>query len=396
MVSSGSQSVRYFMRTTIRITLAQFALMVTAFSQQAQTFEHTPIRDVPEMEIVAPNSPTVLHAGGKRSLCYELFITNMKNAAFTLKRVKLIAEGGDVLLDSRDSDLTRTLIRVGKPGEPFTQDALINRGERVIYYAWADLAKGAPVPKILRHELTFENGGGTFTIRAAEVAVSDQIRILSPPLRGENWFAANGPSNGSMHRRALITLDGLTRAPERFAIDWVQIGANELTFSGDRNENANYYCYGKEVLAVADGVVSAVKDGIPENKPASKSRAVPITLDTVGGNHVILDIGGGLFAFYAHLQPGKTRVKVGDRVKAGEVIGLVGNSGNSSEPHLHFHVCDRSSPLACQGVPFAFESFILQGRARELTPPGELELLVQSLERKGEMPAENELVSFPR
>ena len=83
-----------------------------------------------------------------------------------------------------------------------------------------------------------------------------------------------------------------------------------------------------------------VKDGIPENVPGANSRAVPITLETVGGNHVIIDIGGGHYAFYAHLKPGGIRVKLGDKVKRGQVIGLVGNTGNSTEPHLHFHISD--------------------------------------------------------
>ena len=67
---------------------------------------------------------------------------------------------------------------------------------------------------------------------------------------------------------------------------------------------------------------------------------VPITLETVGGNNVIMEIGDGLYAFYAHLQPGSLRVKVGDKVRRGQVLGLLGNSGNSSEPHLHFHICN--------------------------------------------------------
>ena len=75
---------------------------------------------------------------------------------------------------------------------------------------------------------------------------------------------------------------------------------------------------------MADGVVTETKDGIPQNVPGANSRAVPITLETVGGNHVIVDIGGGKFAFYAHMQPGSLRVKVGEHVKTGEVLGLWG------------------------------------------------------------------------
>ena len=115
--------------------------------------------------------------------------------------------------------------------------------------------------------------------------------------------------------------------------------------------------YGAEVLAVANGLVVATKDGIPENVPGITSRAVPITSETVGGNHIVLDLGGGRYAFYAHFQPGSLKVKVGDRVTRGQVIGLVGNSGNSTEPHLHFHISDGVSPLGSEGLPY-----VLTGR----------------------------------
>ena len=207
--------------------------------------------------------------------------------------------------------------------------------------------------------------------------------MLGPPLRGENWIAANGPSNTSIHRRALIPLNGNVRIAQRFAIDWVQMGPNGRTFDGDEKDNKTHKAYGSEILSVADGVVAAVKDGIPENVPGPTSRAVPITPETIGGNHVILDIGGGHFAFYAHMQPGSLRVKVGDRVRRGQVIGLVGNSGNSTEPHLHFHVTDGNSPLESEGLPYLLESFEVQ------TAPNVWEA------RQNQLPLQNVRVRFP-
>jgi murein DD-endopeptidase MepM/ murein hydrolase activator NlpD len=78
--------------------------------------------------------------------------------------------------------------------------------------------------------------------------------------------------------------------------------------------------------------------GIPENVPLSPTHAVPMTLETAAGNHVILSLRNGHYAFYAHLQPGSIRIKPGDRVRRGQVLGLLGNSGNSNAPHLHFHI----------------------------------------------------------
>jgi murein DD-endopeptidase len=133
----------------------------------------------------------------------------------------------------------------------------------------------------------------------------------------------------------------------------VKLGPGGRPFHGDKGLNANWYDFGTEVLAVADATVSAAHDGIPENEP-SDIRAVPITLDTVGGNYLILDLGAGRYALYAHLQPGSARVKVGDKVHRGQVLALLGNTGNSDAPHLHFHIADTNSPLGAEGLPYSF------------------------------------------
>jgi len=222
-------------------------------------------------------------------------------------------------------------------------------------------------------------------VRCARTAVGRDIAVIGAPLRGDNWMAANGPSNTSGHRRALIPVEGKARIAQRFAIDWVRINPDGTTFTGDPKDNKNYRAYGSEALAVADGAVTEVKDGIPENVPGINSRAVPITLETVGGNHVILDIGHGRCAFYAHLQPGSLKVKLGDHVRRGQVLGLVGNSGNSTEPHLHFHLSDGNSPLGSEGIPYALESFTTKFKGD-----------ASAKQHKLEMPTEDEIVTFEK
>jgi murein DD-endopeptidase MepM/ murein hydrolase activator NlpD len=215
---------------------------------------------------------------------------------------------------------------------------------------------------------------------------------ISPPLRGGEWLAANGPSNNSGHRRSMIPIDGQAAIAQRFAIDWLQLREDGRSFTGDPKDNKNYRCYGAEALAVADAVVVEVKDGIPENIPGLTSRAVPITLETVGGNHVILDLGQGHYAFYAHLQPGSLRVKLGDKVRRGQVLGLVGNSGNSTEPHLHFHITDANSPLGSEGLPYLLPAFEVQGKGfgwKPSNPPAATE------KRAHEIPLQNDVVRFP-
>lgn len=187
-------------------------------------------------------------------------------------------------------------------------------------------------------------------------------------------------------------MEGTAAIAQRFAIDSVMMNENGRRFIGDSLENESYFAEGVDALAVADGIVVAVKDSIPENVPGAMSRAVPITLETVGGNFVILDIGQGRYAFYAHLKPGSLRVRPGDRVRKGQVVGLVGNSGNSTEPHLHFHVADGTSPLGSEGIPYVHATFQLLGRcarmfsecARSTPEP-----------RRREMPMANMVVGFP-
>ncbi len=126
------------------------------------------------------------------------------------------------------------------------------------------------------------------------------------------------------------------------AVDLDVVGENGATKRDAGTRNEDFFTYGAEVLAAADGKVRAAVDGVPDNEPGRQDDTL------VPGNVVSIEHGPGEFAHYCHLQRGSVRVKAGDGVKAGQVLGLAGNSGNSSEPHLHFHV--QSSPLMAEGV----------------------------------------------
>jgi murein DD-endopeptidase MepM/ murein hydrolase activator NlpD len=132
------------------------------------------------------------------------------------------------------------------------------------------------------------------------------------------------------------------------------------SFDGPANGNASYFLYGAEVLAVRAGEVVALRDGVPDNVPTEQ--LPPFDPDSAPGNFVVQRLDDARFALYAHLAPGTLTVAVGDRVEQGRVVGRVGNTGNSSEPHLHFHVMDGASPLASDGVPYTFDRFELEAR----------------------------------
>ena len=112
-------------------------------------------------------------------------------------------------------------------------------------------------------------------------------------------------------------------------------------------------------LVVPAGTVVGVLDNVPETTPGGFPQS--ITAEKAGGNHVVVAIGGGRYAFYAHMQPGSVRVKVGQKVKVGQVLGLLGNSGNSDGPHLHFHIMSTPHPLEANGMPYRFSNFTVEG-----------------------------------
>ena len=128
------------------------------------------------------------------------------------------------------------------------------------------------------------------------------------------------------------------------------------SFSGPAVEHASYYCWGEPVLAVADGVVTEAVDGLPDMPIGDISSYTP------AGNHVVVRHGAEQHSLVAHLQKGSTRVKTGDRVKAGQLLGLCGNSGRTSEPHIHFQL--QTGPSFSEGgagIPTKFQGLLVDG-----------------------------------
>ena len=142
----------------------------------------------------------------------------------------------------------------------------------------------------------------------------------------------------------------------------MQIDAKDRVFGGRLQEaRRTGHIYGAPIYSVADGTVVNVYDEADEQVPGPKPTG--ITMANIGGNMMVVDIGDGAFAFYAHLQRGSLKAKLGDKVKAGQVLGLLGNTGNSTAPHLHFHLMDGTSPLNANGLPYVFRQLHQPRRA---------------------------------
>jgi murein DD-endopeptidase len=347
----------------------------------------------PSVEFRVPKTPTVAVSDSGAFLGYELFVTNLTPSPMTLRRVEVLAAGKVIAaLADADSSLLRSTSRVTQV--PLADRLKLDGGARATVYLWVPVDRANP-PAQLRHRLTFQRDTVTEVLEGTTIPVERSAVAISPPVRGE-WAAFNGPSNASGHRRLVLALDGHTASGQRFAIDFLQVDSagNSRRPGTDAAKNSNYYAYGTELLAVADGVVAATKDSIPENVPGG--RAVKIDLTTVGGNFVGIDIGGGKYALYAHVQPGSLRVKVGDRVKRGQVIALLGNSGNSTEPHVHFQIADGPSFLAAEGLPYAIDFEVLGNCGIGGNPPKITCSRHPPTTVKGGIPLQNELVRFPK
>jgi len=186
------------------------------------------------------------------------------------------------------------------------------------------------------------------------------VVVVGPPLKGSNYLAANSCCDSIFHRQVPLPINGRIQLAQRYAVDYEQLDADNRLYSGEK-EVDSYTIYGQEATAGADGTVVKVTDGVPEQEPGVFPEG--ISPDEADGNSVILDIGGGNYALYGHFQPGSVRVKEGDRVRRGDVLALVGSTGNSLAPHLHFHVMSSQLSLASNGLPYVVDSFTVTGRS---------------------------------
>ena len=154
--------------------------------------------------------------------------------------------------------------------------------------------------------------------------------------------------------RTLADNDHVIARDQRFAYDFV-VRNSKSTHRGDGARNEDYFAWDRPIVAPAAGIVVRAVDGVDDNRPAAMNPRQPF------GNHVVIDLGNGEFAMLAHLRRGSVAVRAGTRVAAGRVIGRCGNSGNSSEPHLHFHVQNAAREGDVDGLPAQFIHYAADG-----------------------------------
>lgn len=357
------------------LVLALLAGAASAFvASQAMGQSLTPGEVLSSLSVETLGAPhPVRGADGRVHLAYELFIANPSALFITLDKVEVTGATDDVLFTLQGEQLAGMTINhhgTGPALPPGGSAVLLLDVARAPQEALPALlnarisarrqiagADGKPAPLPQGYPLP-----ASYSFSAAATPVGPPAVVIAPPLRGPGWVAVNGCCDApTSHRTAIFAVNGDLRVPERFAIDFVQLNPERHLFTGDVNKLASYAYFGMPVHAVADGTIVNLYDAAVEQVPGKD--ATDITPANIGGNMLVIDIGGGNFAFYAHLQPGSLKVKLGDKVKTGDVLALLGNTGNSTAPHLHFHVMDGPSPLDANGLPFVFTRFIGQGVA---------------------------------
>jgi hypothetical protein len=310
---------------------------------------------------------------GSDHLVYEVSLTNFMRTPVTITGVKALDAGVDGtpdLLGLDQADVGERLKPTGapsvppRPGVPEGYSDVLAPGQNGVLFLHLKFEGAAPTKLV--HEISVRADGAPpemreTTERIAEVEVNDGVvPVLGPPLIGEHYIAADACCDAVRHTRAILPLDGAPVVAQRYAVDWEQAGPDGKIFVGEARNPASYRIFGDDVLAVADGTVVASRNDLPEQVPGEFPANLPIA--EADGNNLVLDIGDGFFVNYAHMQPGSVRFKPGDRVRRGEVIGKVGNTGNSVAPHLHVHVMNGPSFLMSQGVPSVTDLFTITGR----------------------------------
>jgi hypothetical protein len=333
---------------------------------------------------------------GKAHLDYDLVLTSLFDAPITLTSVEVLSPSGRRLL-GLDGDALAAVTHPNFGGLDRATSTIPPSG--TVGTELDVVVAPSAVPRHLRHRITYSLPAdaanraliGTETVRGPRVDVDRNAAVvIDAPLRGPGWANLNGCCETSNHRYMRAAADGRLVKPETFAIDWMQV-RDGLLYEGDGAENDQYVGEGAAVHAAADGKVVTVIDGRPETGPFGTADLS--TTEDYGGNTVVQRIRPGVYAYYAHFQPGSIRVKQGDRVRRGEVLGRLGSSGNSTNPHLHFGLQRGPGVLTSDSLPFEIRRYTVTGTVRDVSFPN-VEIAPVDLRQRRTLPLLGTVADF--
>ncbi|TSD49974.1 M23 family metallopeptidase [Rhodococcus sp. KBS0724] len=360
---------------------------------------------------LGPDPIPVTGTDGKIHVAYEIQLFNVTPRPVTITEVETLADGPDgvVVTTVGEAEVAARTLQFPAAPVPVTDiapgrtvvllldDVYDSRDDvpaEVTHRITATLGTASPGSEAfgaLYPDATTQIGGAVRTSTASPV-------VIGPPVAGDGWIADNSCCVMNAHRGVVLALGGRMNGAERFGIDWMQTGQDNAVAVGDGTRNEDYYGYGAELLAVADGTIVTVVSDRPDVPP--KILPEGVAFEQLAGNYVIIDIGDGNFAFYAHMIPGSVSVEVGDKVTRGQAIGRLGNSGNTTAPHLHFHLSRAPLPLSGDNVAYEIDRFTFIGAVDVEAAPTDEGIFVtvsegpNAGERTNQLPLYSTLVNF--
>ena len=349
---------------------------------------------------------------GRLHIVYELVLTNMTPFLVDVERVD-IRDGRThwVLQSLGGRALSSRMNPVGgAPAgvKPAATTLLGPSGSAVIWFD-VRVRHKADLPGVLEQLVVSSTRppAGRAPVRFSSLVgrvslLSRAPLVLGPPVRSGIWVADEGCCDiDTHHRRGLLSVDGNLVVPQRFAIDWMMLDGRHRAWVGNPSRLSSYVSYGQPLIAAAAGTVVIARDGVADSPPPHDPKPPPLAGLT--GNNVTLRVRPGIYLLYAHMKPGSVRVHVGERVRRGQLLGALGNSGNSATPHLHLQVQVTPS-FVSDGLPFVFDRFQLLGQITEpfsdanlgLRPNGQLRFAPArpSGTRRLQMPLDRNVLRF--
>lgn len=373
----------------------------------------------------ATENPLVhfLATDGQYHLEYQLLFVNAKAFAATLTSGEVLdpetetPTGNNTALsaDGADVSFKWRLFANTPPLRATAYGDTIGKGEAGLMYFWLSYPSLNAIPSSLQHR--FSSTATPLPGRTVHYTAEDDGSMLvspngplviSPPLSGSRWFDAVGAGPTiSQHRYSALPTSGALRVQEMFAIDWVKLDKQGRLWVGDVTKVENWFGYGQPITSATDGVVVKAVDRYPDQVPPVNN--VPPGLEDLSGNRVIVATQNGQtieYVAYAHLAPGSVAVKVGQNVRVGQFLGLLGNSGSSDGPHLHFQVSDAPSIINSNGLPFVINRFYYRSHVVGPNIPTVEDMLtkgfIPSFDTTGsgwrtlQMPLEFDVTDFPQ
>ncbi|MDQ7816407.1 MAG: M23 family metallopeptidase [Melioribacteraceae bacterium] len=299
----------------------------------------------------------VKSTNGKVNLVYSVEVSNFDKEGYKIKDFQAYNVSGNSMICSIID--TGKYLLIHKPLQESLSDAFYYYAG--MYYATYRFSIGlvldpSQVPQKIKHRLVLIKDGKEKIIEGTETSVlKGPIAIMSAPLKGERFVSANTTTFLNNHHPTYqLTYKEKTTVPERFCVDWNKIDETGSPFHGDQSVCENWYVYGQNVYAVADGIVVSVKDGMPDQSPVG-TISNDLNLFNSDGNSVVIYIPGG-YCIYGHFKPNSIVVKTGQNISKGDLIGQIGNSGNSGAPHLHFGLHTDFPYYISEGLPYYIDS----------------------------------------